>query len=178
MLRNIKTVIFILTRICFHSTQNLQTNFISKVLQPILKDIPVGEKLIFSLPPELVFVPFEFLVTEFNKDDSPFYYDNKNFLIEEYPISYSPSASIYVLQKLMKQVNENKVLLVGDPQISNKDFALSYRGGLLEDDSFNARNIVLFPLRYSKEEIQNLNSLFSNGFVLLSDNATEKNFKE
>ena len=151
--------------------------FYSQVIQPILKDIPVGEKLIFSLPPELTFVPFEFLVTEFREDDSPFYYDNKNFLIEEYPISYSPSASIYVLQKLMKQVNENKVLLVGDPQIKSKDFALSYRGGLLEDDSFNARNVVLFPLRYSKQEIQNLNSLFSNGFVLLSDDATEKNFK-
>ena len=62
-------------------------------------------------------------------------------------------------------------------QISDKDFALSYRGGLLEDDSFNARNIVLFPLKYSKEEIQNLNSMFSNGLVLLSDNATEENFK-
>lgn len=152
--------------------------FYAQVLQPILKDIPVGEKIIFSLPPELVFVPFEFLVTEFKEDDSPFYYDNKNFLVEEYPISYSPSASIYVLQKMTKQVNENKVLLVGDPQINSKDFALSYRGGLLEDDSFNARNVVLFPLRYSKEEIQNLNSLFSNGFVLLSDNATEKNFKD
>jgi Fe-S cluster biogenesis protein NfuA len=58
------------------------------------------------------------------------------------------------LQKSIKQKNEDKVLLVGDPQISDKDFALSYRGGLLEDDSFNARNIVLFPLRYSKEEIQ------------------------
>ncbi|MCK7526435.1 MAG: hypothetical protein MZV64_56965 [Ignavibacteriales bacterium] len=61
---------------------------------------------------------------------------------------------------------------------SDKDFALSYRGGLLEDDSFNSRNVVLFPLRYSKEEIQNLNSMFSNGFALLSDDATEKNFKE
>ena len=78
----------------------------------------------------------------------------------------------------MKQTNEDKVLLVGDPQISDKDFALSYRGGLLEDDSFNARNIVLFPLKYSKEEIQNVNSLFSNGLTLLSDDATEQKFKE
>ncbi len=82
------------------------------------------------------------------------------------------------MQKETKLQNEDKVLLVGDPQISDKDFALSYRGGLLEDDSFNSRNVVLFPLRYSKEEIQNLNSLFSNGFTLLSDEATEKRFKE
>lgn len=152
--------------------------FYKKVIAPIVNDIPIGETLIFSMPAELAYVPLEFLVTEFKEDDSPFYYDNKKFLIEDYPVSYSPSASIYVLQKQMEQVNENKVLLVGDPQISNKDFALSYRGGLLKDDSFNARNIVLFPLKYSKEEIQNLNSLVSNGLVLLSDNATEKNFKE
>ncbi|MBK7500539.1 MAG: hypothetical protein IPI19_16000 [Ignavibacteriales bacterium] len=56
-------------------------------------------------------------------------------------------------------------------------FALSYRGSLLEDDSFNARNIVLFPLKYSKEEIQNVNSLFSNGLTLLSNDATEQKFK-
>lgn len=152
--------------------------FYVKVLQPILNNIPKGNKLIFSRPSELVLVPFEFLVTEFNEDDSPFYYDNKNYLIDDYAISYSPSSSIYVLQKSIKQKNEDKILLIGDPQISNQDFALSYRGGLIEDDSFNARNIVLFPLKYSKEEIQSLNSMFSNSFTLLSDEATEKKFKE
>ena len=152
--------------------------FYTKVLLPILKDIPKGNKLIFSMPSELVLVPFEFFVTEIKEDDSPFYYDNKKYLIDDYAISYSPSSSIYVLQKSIIQKNEEKVLLVGDPQISNQDFALSYRGGLLEEDSFNARNIVLFSLRYSKEEIQNLNAMFSNGFTLLSSEATEKKFKE
>src|SRR5574338_805844 len=152
--------------------------FYSKIIEPIIKDISGEESLIFSMPAELAFLPLEFLVTEFKDYDSPFYYDNKKFLIENYSISYSPSASIYIMQKTSRHKIEDKVLLVGDPQISNKDFALSYRGGLLEDDSFNARNIVLFPLKYSKEEIQNLNNLFANGFVLLSDNATEKKFKE
>lgn len=152
--------------------------FYSKVIKPVVKNIHANRKLIFSMPAEFALVPLEFLVTELKNDDSPYFYEDKKFLIEDYAVSYSPSASIYVLQKMLRQKNENKVLLVGDPKISDKDFALSYRGGLLEDDSFNARNIVLFPLRYSKEEIQNLNSLFSNGFVLLSDNATEKNFKD
>ena len=152
--------------------------FYSQVLNPALINIPKGSKLVFSLPPELVYVPLEFLVTGFREDDSPFYYDNKNYLIDNYPVSYSPSSSIYVLQKRIKLKNEDKVLLVGDPQIDNKDFALSYRGGLLEDDTFNSRNIVLFPLRYSKDEIQSLNALFSNSFTLLSANATEKKFKE
>jgi len=152
--------------------------FYTKIIKPALIDISKESKLIFSLPSELAFVPLEFLVTEFKEDDSPFYYDNKKYLIDDYAISYSPSSSIYVLQKKIKLKSNDKVLLVGDPQISDKDFALSYRGGLLEDDSFNSRNVVLFPLRYSKEEIQNLNSLFSNGFTLLSNDATEKKFKD
>ncbi|HEX9251600.1 MAG TPA: CHAT domain-containing protein, partial [Ignavibacteriaceae bacterium] len=152
--------------------------FYKKIIEPVIDGIPNGETLIFSMPSELAFVPIEFLVTEFNEDDSPFYYENKKFLIDNYPISYAPSASIYVIQKQIIQQNENKILLVGDPQVSNKDFALSYRGSLLEADNFNARNIVLFPLKYSREEIQSLGSLLSNGLVFLSDNATERNFKE
>jgi CHAT domain-containing protein/lipopolysaccharide biosynthesis regulator YciM len=153
-------------------------NFYNNILQPVVKAIPVNQKLIFSMPAELALVPVEFLVTEFDENESQFYYNNTKFLIDDYPISYSPSASIYVLQKMMKQNNKESILFVGDPQISNKNFSLSYRGGLLEDDSFNARSIVLYPLRYSKEEITKLNSMFSNGVVLLSDKATEKNFKE
>lgn len=152
--------------------------FFLKIFKPVLNDIPTGNKIIFTLPAEFAFVPVEFLVTEFREDDSPFYYNNKKYLIDDYAISYSPSSSIYVFQKTTKRQNENKVLLVGDPKINNKDFALSYRGSLLSDDTFSERNIVLFPLKYSKEEIQKVNSMLNNGYVLLSDNATEKNFKD
>lgn len=34
--------------------------------------------VIFSLPSELILVPLEFLVTSKQKDDSPYYYTNKN----------------------------------------------------------------------------------------------------
>ena len=149
-----------------------------ELIGPIVKSIPKGNKLIFSMPVEFTFLPIEFLVTDFNKDDSPFYYENKNYLIDDYAVSYSPSSSVYILQKQIEQHSEDKVLLVGDPKTDNRDFALSYRGNLLEEDSFTPRNFLLFPLRYSKEEVQNLNSLFANGYTLLSDDATEKNFKE
>jgi len=162
----------------FSFNSKAANDFYNKLIKPALKNIPAGDKLIFSMPSELSFVPLEFLVTDFKIDDSPFYYDNKKFLIDDYSVSYSPSASIYALQKGIKNYSADKVLLVGDPQISNKDFSISYRGGLLEDESFNSRNIVLFPLRYSKEEVENLNSLFNDGFVLLSEDATENNFKE
>lgn len=75
-------------------------------------------------------------------------------------------------------MDSKQVLLIGDPIFDNKEFSLSYRGGLLEDDSFNSRNIVLFPLQYSREEINTLNELVEDGLILASDNATESNFKE
>ena len=48
---------------------------------------------------------------------------------------------------------------------------------MLEDENFSLRNIDLFPLEYSEEEIQNINDLISGNLVLLADKATESNFK-
>src|SRR5690606_12908709 len=42
--------------------------FYTRVIKPALNNIPKGNKLIFSLPKELAFVPLEFLVTEFKED--------------------------------------------------------------------------------------------------------------
>lgn len=148
-----------------------------KIFKETFTKIPKDNNVIFSLPSELILVPLEFLVTSKQKDDSPYYYTNKKFLVEDYPISYIPSASVFIQQKVDLKKNNNKILLVGDPQINKNDFALSYRGGLLESESFNSRSLMLFPLRYSKEEVENVSDLVSDTKILLSDEATEENFK-
>lgn len=148
-----------------------------KLFEPVLSEISVGELIIFCLPSELAFLPAEFLVTEYDDKGSPYYYQDKKFLIDDYPVLYAPSLSVYLHQK-EKELTQNKtVLLIGDPQFDNKDFALSYRGSLLGEDSFNSRSLLLFPLRYSKDEINNVNKLIENGYILISNNATEANFK-
>lgn len=147
------------------------------LFEPVIKEIPEGENIVFNLPFELALLPAEFLVTEIDETGSPYYYNDKKFLIDQYPVTYTPSVSVYLFQKEKKRSDNKTILLVGDPQIDNSDFSLSYRGGLLEDDSFNARNIVLFPLQYSKDEIDNVNTLIDDGYVLTSGNATEDNFK-
>lgn len=152
--------------------------FYNLILKNVMSSISPNEKVIFSLPAEMSFIPLEFLVTDFENEDSPFYYNNKKFLIEKYPVSYTPSVSIYLLQKKTKKSQNKNMLLVGDPLIDNKDFAASYRGGLLEDNSFKARNIVLYPLKYSQQEIEKISELFSNTSVLLSEDATEQKFKD
>ncbi|WP_337873281.1 CHAT domain-containing protein [Ignavibacterium sp.] len=149
-----------------------------KIIEPVRDQIAGYKKIIFSLPVELSVVPLEFLVSEFNSDDSPYYYDNKKFLVEDFPISYTPSVSVYLIQKSKPQLKSEKVLLVGDPQISGEDFAQSYRGSLIEDNPFGSRSIRLFPLKYSRDEIEQIESIFSNASVLLSENATEEQFIE
>jgi CHAT domain-containing protein/tetratricopeptide (TPR) repeat protein len=149
-----------------------------KVFKPMVSEIKSGEHIVFNLPAELALLPMEFLVTEYDENGSPYYYNDKKFLIDEYIVSYSPSLSVHLIQKEKVNTDNSTILLVGDPQFNNNDFALSYRGGLLEDDSFNSRNLVLFSLEYSKEEIKNLSNLFSDSRVLISDNATESNFKK
>jgi CHAT domain-containing protein/uncharacterized protein HemY len=148
------------------------------IFEPIKESLTGYKKLIFSLPVELSVVPLEFLISEFDSTDSPFYYDNKKFLIEQFAISYVPSVSVYLIQSQKPLYSTSKLLLVGDPKIDEKDFAQSFRGSLIDDQTFANRNIKLFPLKYSREEIEEIASVFSDVSVLLSDNATEENFLE
>lgn len=148
------------------------------LFEPVIGQIKEGEKVIFNLPYELALLPAEFLVTSYDESGSPYYYKDKTFLVDNYAISYVPSVSVYLLQKEKPETENETILLVGDPLLSRNDFALSYRGGLLEDDSFSSRNMVLFPLQYSLDEVENVNSLVNNGYVLTSGDATETNFKQ
>ena len=143
----------------------------------MFEGIPANTTLIFSLPSELLLMPVEFLLTEWREGESPYYYKNKQFLITKYPVLYTPSASIYAVQKEKELDEYEQNLLVGDPSITNDDFTISYRSGLLEDNDFSTRNINLYPLEYSEAEIENINDVVSNGLVFLSEEATESNFK-
>ena len=148
------------------------------VFKDALKDIPSNSKLIFSLPSELLLVPIELLVTEYESSDSPYLYNNKKYLIDKYAVSYTPSLSIYKLLNEKSESPNKLALLVGDPIFNNKEIISNYRSGLLSDGDMDNRNITLYPLKYSKVEIENISELFSEKSVLTSNEATESNFKE
>jgi tetratricopeptide (TPR) repeat protein len=147
------------------------------VFKELIDKIPSEERLIFSFSNELLLLPAELLVIEWDEDDSPYYYEDKKFLIHKYPILYTPSASIYTNQYEKSSSFNESNLLVGSPEIANEDFAISYRSGLLSESGYSLRNIELFPLEYSSEEIENVDGIIANNVVLLSDKATEENFK-
>ncbi|MBT8386491.1 MAG: CHAT domain-containing protein, partial [Ignavibacteria bacterium] len=153
-------------------------NLYKLVFKELIEQIPSEETLIFCFSKELLLLPAEILVIEWDNGDSPYYYQDKKFLIDKYPVMYTPSASIYAAQYKKSISGSDINLLVGNPVISNADFNVSYRSGLLSEDDYSSRNIELFPLEYSAQEIESVDDIITNNVVLLSENATEENFKK
>jgi len=148
------------------------------VFKNFLSDIPKGSNLIISFPKELIKLPIEMLVTEWTEGESPYYYNDKNFLLDDYLISYTPSASIYKIQASETETNHNQNLLIGDPSIGNAEYSLSVRSGLVDLNSSQSRNILLYPLEYSKGEIESIDGMIANNMVFISQEATESHFKQ
>ncbi|NOX19245.1 MAG: CHAT domain-containing protein [Chlorobi bacterium] len=149
-----------------------------KIIRPVLKDLPENAELVFSLPTEMLNLPLEFLVTQYPKDSSPFKYDDKRFLVNDFAVSYSPSIAIWNELKERPEVLTDKILLIGDPSFinSNENLYAAQRGAT-EDLALTTRNIVLAPLRYSRSEIESIDNLLS-GNVFLGKSATETSFKK
>lgn len=149
-----------------------------KLLKHALLDVPVNSKIIFSLTPELVTIPFEFLVTKYSESGSAYNYANNNYLIDDYQVSYTPSVELYINEKNNLLKNDGRTLVVGNPAINNKSIGFAERRGLIEESGGLPRDIALLPLKYSEEEVNEISSLIRADKILLENNATETNFKE
>jgi CHAT domain-containing protein/tetratricopeptide (TPR) repeat protein len=150
----------------------------TKTLKPVLAKIPLNEKLIISPSKELLAFPFELLVTNYKTNESSYDYSDKNFLVADYAISYSPSASVYAEEVKNKLSNNDKVLIVGDPAIDNQSEDFAERRGLLEESISAPRSFTLLPLKYSGEEVNMISEIIKADKVFLHKDATETNFKQ
>ena len=153
-------------------------DFYETFLKKVLNEIPEGERIIVSPSSELITLPFDFLVSSYTKEESAYNYRSKDYLIYHFNFSYSPSASILLHQKKNNFRNNDKVLIMGNPVIGNKKMEYADRRGLLEESGGLPRNVGLFPLEYSGEEIAQINNLLDADEVLTSNEATETGFKE
>jgi CHAT domain-containing protein/uncharacterized protein YqgQ len=149
-----------------------------KIVLPLLQSIPKDQKIIISPCTELISFPFEFLVTNYRDTESPYTYGNKKYLLNDYDISYSPSATAFFQQQKSSLRNDGKVLLVGNPSINTESSEFAERRGLLEDSPGIPRNLALLPLKYSGEEVSNIGEIITANTILLDKNATETNFKQ
>ncbi len=152
--------------------------FYNKLLKDVFSEIPEGSKIIFSPPGELISLPFDFLVVSFNEGESAYDYRNKDYLIFHYNISYSPSASVFVHQKMNNLKSSDKILIAGNPEINSSSNQFAERRGLLEESGGLPRNVAMLPLKYSGEEITQISDLIDADRILTDDDATETGFKE
>lgn len=149
-----------------------------KIVSPVVQNIPPQQKIIISPSTELLSLPFEFLVTDYNDSESPYNYRNKKFLIADYEISYTPSVTAYIKQQNNDLKNDGKVLLVGDPAVNTSTEEFAERRGLLDESHEIQRNLAFLPLKYSGEEINSIGKIINVNKILVSNNATETNFKQ
>lgn len=149
-------------------------NFYNNLVRPVIATIPENSKLIFSLPRELVKIPFEFLCL--NAEQGKSIYANQ-YLIEKYSISYSPSFSIWKELQARPANTDQTALLAGAPNFQTDNNSFSETRGIEELDLYS-RNLKTQPLKYSSEEISNIDQFFSDDIVLTDDKATETNFKK
>ena len=154
-------------------------NELFKILfKPAAEYLSKDQDIIIIPSVELISLPFEFLVTNYDESESPYNYSGKQFLIYDYNISYSPSATVFIDQQQNNLKNNGNALVVGNPSINNKMEGYSERRGLLEESGGLPRNIALLPLKYSGEEISEVSQLLNSNKVLTEKEATESNFKE
>lgn len=150
----------------------------ANVFKSVIENIPHKEKLIFSPSKEMVELPIEFLITRYDSVESNYDYTNKKFLIEDYPISYTPSASVYIEESQNNLSNDKKVLIVGGPNIDVQSEEFAERRGLLEEPIKSMRGLALLPLKYSTDEVNQISSIIKTDKILTNKDATETNFKQ
>lgn len=148
-----------------------------EILEPVVNGLPVNSKIIFSLSQELVTIPLEFLVTKYDDSVSPYNFSNSHFLINDYQISYTPSVKLYINEKENDLKNNGKILIVGNPSINNQAKGFSERRGIIEEGQGQQGNFILLPLKYSEDEVNEINSLIRTDNILLRNDATETKFK-
>ena len=100
------------------------------------------------------------------------------FLISDYPISYTPSAAVYVEEAQNKSSNNDKVLIVGDPAIDNQSEEFLQRIGLLAESESSTKIPTLLSSEDSGAEVKIISNIIKADNIFLSKGATETNFKQ
>jgi CHAT domain-containing protein/Flp pilus assembly protein TadD len=148
-----------------------------KLFKDIFEFTGENKNIIISTSSELLNFPIESLVSKYFAEKSPFNFSETKFLVEDFNITYAPSANIYLELQKFTLNSEGENLLVGDPIVTNNDFYINYRSSLFaESDDLN--QVKLNHLEYSKDEIASINSIVGTSVSFTSVEATEINFKK
>jgi len=126
-----------------------------------LADIIKGRRLLIIPDESLNLLPFESLVSEYHRKNKPGRFKTLSYLVDNYVISYAPSAAYLDVSRQMKEPDHQKAFLGFAPVFSN--LSASKQRSLYPDLK---RSLNALPL--SRTEVEDLGNLFNkpHGFWL------------
>ena len=149
---------------------NMAHKLYQKVFRPAVRFIRAEDKVLIVPDGVLHYLPFECLVTNVGSGNEN-RYARADYLIEEIPICYAPSASVLDpgLRPQESSQIQFELLALGDPSyygMTEDERAL--RGGI-------GWNFQLLP--YSEREVRTIADLYDRSRWYIEENATEDHFK-
>jgi CHAT domain-containing protein/Tfp pilus assembly protein PilF len=146
--------------------------YIELLEKPAAQFLDKTKNLIIIPDDLLYYFPFEILVTKIG-------HNSVKYLVEDYAISYSSSASMLNPELHKKRNAQNDLLAFGNPDFQSKDKNGFFKqlADLVKNRSF-FRDASLVPLPNSEIEVHEIAKYFQKAFVLTGANAHEKRFKE
>ena len=146
------------------------------------RDVLSGIKNLIFIPDRtLSYLPFETLVPE---DEPGSGRTSSRFLLEDYGISYAPSAStlVSILERKERMMAEADLLAIGDPLLGRAEEMT--RGGRRENDVlaeyYLEKRFVLHPLEFASREMESISRLVAPGWrrIVSGAEATEDGVKK
>ena len=137
------------------------------LIKPV-QNLIIGKDLIIIPDGILGYIPFEALISIL-PDVEKIDYRNLSYLIKNYPISYSYSATLLFKDYKTKTTATEVLAFAPAYEISDKTEKDQSLG-------LNKFSDILIPIKNAKNEINNINTIFDGKFLQDSD-ATELNFK-
>lgn len=134
----------------------------SKLIEPVCQF--VNSKKIILIPDGVLgYLPFEILVrTSENQELLDF--KNMPYLLKEFPVSYSYSATLKYNPYFIKKKTSNNELIAFAPDYNQNN-----------NNAFQTRNLKFDELPNAKQEVLNIEELW-NGKTFLGEEATKSNF--
>jgi CHAT domain-containing protein/Tfp pilus assembly protein PilF len=132
-----------------------------QLIAPVQETIAGKQSLLLILDGVLHYVPFETLLM-----------DKERLMMENFRIAYAPSITIWAnLKRKSQQQNSKQFIAFGDPFLPSESSK--------SDDSGGSRFRDLGQLRYAREEVEGIASLYQQGSLktYLGKDATESKFK-
>ncbi len=152
-----------------------------RLFMPIRSQFAGKINKVFIIPDrDLFYLPFETLVCGRSAHKQR---RESRYLLDEFRISYGPSAS--TLMHIINEKRENNprfdLLLVGDP-LFGKNNNFYQEADEFEDilhEYYFTKRFSIYPLRYASKEIRSISSLFKRNTIriLSKEKATEENVK-